>query len=478
MEKVRKFLRLALAIGILAMLLLPLAVSADTPPTLYETFTTGDDTDSNIIAGYNWTAEQFTVGSATHTITSVQLSLKRVGVPGYMYVSIRQADSGLPVGYDLTVSDSVGSLTLLTGSYGQAEFTFSDPITLDAGEEYAICLYAPDGDVSNYVLWQGNSAGGLANAVGSHSGTNGATWASDTPTDYLFSVYGDPVMEIDRVAVFASYIEEDDWLIPILYYNEFEPNASTDYAADDFVFQLLTSNSTVIAASNMRAWGYRPGSIYLSEAIASSLEWGGNYTIRMYGLFGSNPYVDYTLQASDWKGEQLVLLDAWVLAAAAYIADQYGIDADVLVTNQPDGSAALTSTAHVMFVVGIPYLPSVRPGLFATLNSPPSVTDDAGTPTTQNATEQLGPEIAGHLTSAAGFFGVDDIGTMGSILALIAGIGIIAGLAAIGHFYVGVAITFVGLVGTTYAGITGGAIIGIVAFAAFLVWVFSHFANK
>ena len=60
-----------------------------TPSNLYEHLNTGNDGDSLEIYGANWTAQQFTVGTTSHSVNTIKLLLKRVGSPSTVTVSIR-----------------------------------------------------------------------------------------------------------------------------------------------------------------------------------------------------------------------------------------------------------------------------------------------------------------------------------------------------------------------------------------------------
>ncbi len=164
-------------------------VSATTS-TLYENFTTGGNSDSSHIYGTNFVAEQFTAIDS-HTISKIALELKRVGSPGTVVVELRDVDS---------VSGDISTIDLLSYSMngnlfptGYTLLSYTVGGTTDAiinGNEYALVVSAPSGDSSNYIMWQGNSAGGLANAVGLHNTDSGfSAWVSDTPADYLLSLW-------------------------------------------------------------------------------------------------------------------------------------------------------------------------------------------------------------------------------------------------------------------------------------------------
>ena len=114
---------------------------------------------------------------------------------------------------------------------------------------------------------------------------------------------------VDGANVYSSYIEDDDWLIVVKYKNVLEPYYGNDTSQNAFLLQLVdTDNTTVLAQTPLPAWGYRPGSIYLSADTVASLEWGANYTIKINGTANET---HYNLTAADWRGSNLVSLDDW-----------------------------------------------------------------------------------------------------------------------------------------------------------------------
>jgi len=98
--------------------------------------------------------------------------------------------------------------------------------------------------------------------------------------------------------------------------------------------------------------------------------------------------------------------------------------------------------------------------------------------TTTDINTQLGPDIVGALDDMRVFVGVDSASAMGTIIAVLAGIATMGIFAAFGHIYIGIALAYVGLMGTTLAGVTDWPTLGIITFGAAVIWIISYFMNK
>ena len=152
--------------------------------TLYESFITGDDselwtTSSRLIA------QVFTtVGSVSHTVTSVKLLLsKQSGFVADTYAKIYGIDgSDLPDDTNILATSAVVSASSipLLNSEAWIEFTFSSPPDLLVGNKYAIVL-APETDAKS-LYWRYDNANGYAD--GAAAARNGS-WATAHPNDCL-----------------------------------------------------------------------------------------------------------------------------------------------------------------------------------------------------------------------------------------------------------------------------------------------------
>jgi len=295
----------------------PVVLGYGNYPTIYESFTAGDDA---VVEAYgnNWMAETFTTTSA-HTITSIWLKGYRTGAPGIFTVSLREVDGdGHPVGFDIASGTYDADLLGDSTPGGWFEVEMSSETAFEYGEQYAIVFRAVAGDSTNKVHIRYDNANGYAGGVEEASTNGGATWGTTAANDFLFQVYGNEVIEMMTAVVFSGYLEPGDWIITCLYSNEYPPYYAVTTPQEYFSIQLL-DGATVLAQVKMPAWGKKPGSIYLSEAAVAGLEWGSDYIVRLYGTTGENPYDDYTLVAGDWMGEDFTWFDGWILYTASSI---------------------------------------------------------------------------------------------------------------------------------------------------------------
>ena len=335
-------------------------ISTTGSPVVYEYLNTGGDTNSDPIYGQNWAAEYFTVGAESHTVTSVILSLQRTLEPGTVTVSIKHADGdGKPTGNDLTSGTIDGDTLSETYSWYKIDMTEYD---LEAGANYAIVVRAVAGNATNYIEWQVDANGAAATYEGFVSTNGGVSWASEDPASYLFEVWGNPCINIVGAKVFSGYYETGDMLIVLNYDNTYVPYYPNETAQSYFDIVLLDPTGTdTIAATTMKAWGYKPGAIYLSANLATSITPGAAYIVGLIGAFGDNPDTYYTLQSTDWRGTDLTLLDNWVINTANTLSTYYGTDLTVYVTGKGE---VLNEEGGIIFATGIPGLSVLRPDLF------------------------------------------------------------------------------------------------------------------
>jgi len=180
-------LALILGLAIVAQTTMPVLA---TPPHLYESYNTGDDSNNNMY-GSNWYAQTFTP-SVAHKIASVKLKLYRSGSPGTVTVSIRATDgNGHPTGSDLC-SSTINGDTLTTSSSGAwYEITLGSGYDLSAGTKYAIVVRSPNGNWSNRLYWRRDrSSPTYAGGCRESSTNNGSTWSSSTTRDMMFEEWG------------------------------------------------------------------------------------------------------------------------------------------------------------------------------------------------------------------------------------------------------------------------------------------------
>jgi len=173
---------------------------------------------------------------------------------------------------------------------------------------------------------------------------------------------------VDDVKVFIGYEETNDWLI-VATYNISGGNTADctntsccDIYSHPWKIQLLgTDGVTVLTENTILQCGMRPASIYLSNASASALMWGTNYSVKIYGNWGALPSGKRTINATDWIGNNLVGLNQWVISKAKVIQT---FDVETYVDTVPVYGEVLNVDGGYIFDTGIPYLSHYRPDIF------------------------------------------------------------------------------------------------------------------
>lgn len=354
---------------ILVMLTMPGVVFADDPEdlTLYEYLNTGDDGDDQIYA-QKWSAQTFTTGSTPHTVKEIGLKLFNSGDPGTVTVSIQKANgSEHPNNIDLFTETVDGNYISSEAGGTWYRVSLTTEYSLEASTQYAIVVRALEGDATNYIEWRVDTGDGEANGAKELSTDGGIAWSTTAGSDYLFEIWGYPVLEAYEAKVFSSFVEEDDWLITVHYKNVYPPYSPSETPEEYFDIQLI-DGSTVIAQVKMSAWGNKPGAIYINADAVEALEWGSSYDVAITGtdaMFGSPPSEDYTLQGADWLGDDPFWLDSWVIEIAGEVQNYYGV---ALLSYAAEGYV-LNDLGSAIFREGIPGLGAERPGLFERIGS-------------------------------------------------------------------------------------------------------------
>lgn len=238
---------------------------------------------------------------------------------------------------------------------------------------------------------------------------------------------------VDDVKVYTDYYETDDWLIVATYNISggnfadctntscFRPPAYTWY-----IQFIDNSDGSVKAQYQLEQEGMRPFGISISAVESTAYTWNGNYSVKVFGNYGSLPSGSRTLTAIDWRGEVTAgELDEWVLQQAQIMEDY---DNEDYVTTVAEWNEVLTQTGGSIFDRGIAYLSDYRPDIFQITNYlfPLGYEDSTGTKDYaeglyDNWDITLGPEVSASLTSAApyfGFTGVDGGRMVGALLTL------------------------------------------------------------
>lgn len=457
----------ALAITSIMLIVAPV-MAADAQK--YEEYAVDDD-EAVELYGNIWGAQTFTTGTEAHSVTSVRLLLYREGSPGTVTVSIRKTTATDPSGVDLTFGTLNGNN--FTDAVAGVWYAFDvTPYSLEASTMYAIVVRATAGNVTNSVWWNSDgTAGAEPNGQEETSANGGTTWTGDADDDFMFEIWGEPIFDVLGAQVFSGYISTGDWLIALTYDNKYTPYYPTGTVADYFYIQLL-DGAVIKAQTSCLAWGYRPASIYLSKALADTLEWGAaDYTIRLYGDFGDNPYSDYLLVAADWRGAVDPFLDAWVIREANTIGDDIGIDLTITIA---DKGEVLNALGHIIFSIGIPELNVVRPELFEMVTQQPEYEEEDYTHELQEETvwtTRVGVQIAETLTDAGNLIGLDG-DEFGGIITFIAFIIVVSLLTLGGHLVIGLGMGYPILLAGAWFGLLSWVIVGVITFLAVAIFVY------
>jgi hypothetical protein len=412
----------ALILAMLALIIVPLPVSAAGSLIRYANYTTGDGGYSRVFSE-NWSAETFN-WSSSFTATYARIKIMRVGSPGTLTASLQATNAtGYPDGNDLcSVAIDIDAITTsTTGDWYTVDF---DDVLLAANTEYALVVRTTGADTSNCVHWRLDNAGEYTEGGAYDSSDGGAIWSDLGNDDYMFEIYGLSVLDIYSGAVFQDYYATGDWLVTCAYFNTYAPYYPITDPQSHFVVQLL-SGSTVIAQRTMPQWGYKPVGIYLSAASVSSLTWGSAYTLRIYGIDSPYPSVSYTLTAADWKGSDLAMLDSWCIATAHGMEDYYGTTFIVLTTEKGE---VLNEEGGVIFDTGIPGLSTQRGEyLFQVSSSGIPYEEPTWTASYSSGFDewytQLGPDMASLVNSTADLIDTDGLSLL-RVLLLIAYAGV------------------------------------------------------
>jgi len=269
-------------------------------------------------------------------------------------------------------------------------------------------------------------------------------------------------LEIKGAEVYSGYLEEGDWLIVVSYNNTLEPYYGNDTSQDAFLLQLTKADDTLIAQVPLTAWGYRPGSIYLSAITVSTLEWGAAYKVGMYGTDAVHNTTNYTLTAADWRGSNLAILDDWCLSLARAMEIQ---DSATYLTMTTAKGEVLNEEGGVIFVIGIPALNTVRLNLFQIVTSDIPYEEPDWTSaywdTLPTWEEAVGDETASVLNAAGNL--IDAVGgrNVGILFIIIFWAAIATTSFAVGHGTAGMALTVPILVLGVYFGFIPFAVMGV-----------------
>jgi hypothetical protein len=417
-------------------------------PTLYEYHNTTCNSTAPLIYGNNWDYQTFSTNTTAiaHTVKTVRVFGRRLGDPQEVTISIKNVTGGKPSGESITSAVVDGMTFSTVDSWFSADM--DSEVGLEYNHEYCVEVKAPSGDNINYVSWNMTAYNDYSGGLGGRSADSGGTWTYNSSWDYCFEIWGNPTIEMLDAKVFKSYLETGDWLIVCLYYNIYPPYYDDGDDPSLYFYLQLVDGTTVKAQTRVAAWGYKPGSIYLSAKEVEDLEWGKAYKVRMYGDFAGYPYVDYTLKSIDWLGSDMDRLASWVLTACGKIESFYGETLTTFVTGK---GRVLNSQGGAIFVEGIPELDTVIPNIFETATGSLSGTPGTYTPA-ENAWEEMwGPYVTRTFTIMGNTMNLSG-GSVGAILffAVYIFIGVVA--FPTGHSLAGISISFPVILAMFYTG--------------------------
>ena len=387
--------------------------------TLQQSYNTWDDTSANLYLS-NYFSQTFTTGSDIYSLYSVRLKLYGVGTTGNLYCTIRATNaSGYPNGLDVAGGTYQGTLltTLTSGLWYEIPMT---GMVLNASTTYAIVCYGTGTTTANDICWRydNGSAGNYSGGQMFNSSNGGITWTPDpNSSDAMFEVWGYPTNTINDVKVFQDYSITGDWLVVASY----DIESTCDYT-HPWLMRLIDSTGTAIYQSQVLQCGDKVGSVQISPAGASSLVVGGNYSVEIVGNFGALPNVSKAINSSDWKGNNMLALDGWVIDQAKQMQAHYNT---TYVDTVPVYGEVLDSNGAYIFDTGIPQLSTYRPNIFeVTTVHIPIVYNISNVSSTyfpnlyNDSSTVLGPDVSAMLATEGGYFGISGR-LMGAILAFI-----------------------------------------------------------
>lgn len=273
--------------------------------------------------------------------------------------------------------------------------------------------------------------------------------------------------EIKNARVFSDYKETDDWLV-VVAYNCSESPYYPYYPSEEYwLIQLLNASNGVVAQVPMLQWEMKPGSIYLSTASASTLEWANTgYKVRIIANYNSSISASYNLTASSWAGNTMPLLDSWALTFAGEMEDYDNPSTSYISQNVQYGSM-LSLSAGVFFDVGIPQLSTVRPNIFEVKIEEFATWQDS-TFTNTYATDlddwetTVGTELTDYFNDAGDLVDMDGR-YVGGLLVFLGFIVIAALAVTTGHLTAGATLASVVLF--------GGVVLGLIPIATIFVYI-------
>lgn len=267
------------------------------------TNTTQNTATDNQDAATKWRAQLFTASAIVgeDNMAEVTLYLTKTGAPtGNATVKLYAVAAGVPTGA------SLGSATLAYSSIttGANVFSFSTPLAIVAGTQYAIVL-DPGAGVSagNCVAWNYQNTDVYAGGTSATSANSGSTWTAESTFDRYFS------FRFRGIAGESVYLSDTDGtldLVPGTYHTRIgralsttqvtlEPSAQSLYATltgtfDPFAIGTSGSVNTDIVI------GFRPRLVLAKIVVntGSGLATATGTALAMLGEMAWNPASNLT----------------------------------------------------------------------------------------------------------------------------------------------------------------------------------------
>lgn len=302
------------------------------PPTGEEEIITSNEVASTgyttILEGsgfHKQAAQTFTVGSTyNYSLTKIAINITHWGTIQPITVQLKATSGGSPTGSVLS-SGNISTFTDRAWTY--CEMT---PYTLVNSTKYALIVTYPTGDGSNFIAWYMNEDNPYADGSYFLSTDSGSSWSADTDIDFLFRVYGEPVIETveDTYVLIADVITPDN----------------TTYTTGTVPFSIVPIGNDTVSSYQINAYlsGNPVGSNFTTASGSFTGLANGTYTFACYitGEQGTSNYqtVVFTVAIppeaeptptpvylndinSDWLWQYLYNYDFVGFVIACWVAD-------------------------------------------------------------------------------------------------------------------------------------------------------------
>jgi hypothetical protein len=335
-------------------------------PVTWEYLNTGGDSDSAPIYYSNMTAMQFTVGTQSHTITSIRIPLKKVGTtPGTATLTLYHADGANKPTGDPLATGTLDANFISSSAYTWYSFQLNVETNVQAAQKYA-CVVQAQGDSANYILWECVAGGGLANAISSNSVDAGISWSVAATKDAMIEVWGNSAIQVLDAKVFQNYAGTGDWLVCAEVQDTYLPYYPNSDPSIYFRVDLMRG-TTSVASTSLKEFGRRPIAILLNASTAGTLTWlDSTMKVRVTLNTDATQYSEYALTTPDWQAGGNTYLDNWVRYTAGdiqtYDTAITGTQQQYLI--QTSTALQLTYSGGQMYTTGIPRIMEIRPNLF------------------------------------------------------------------------------------------------------------------